>query len=895
MVVQSFGQLEALLPPQPTWQVAGGALNLYSGYNQTYLEIYRTQPSVRTCVDFLARNVAQLGLPAYRRISDTDRERLPPEHPLVFLIEHPNPTTTRYRLFETVMQDLGIFFNAYLLKVRSSPLALVRLPPDQMTIQGMLWPTGFTWTNESGEVTPFPVSEIVHFGGYGAGLMGLSPLETLRRLLAEEAAAGVYRQQMWTNATRVEGVIERPKDAPKWTPTQKQSWREQWQGAYAAGGSRPGSVAILEDGMQFKQVSYNPRDLEYSAARKLSREEVAAEYHIPPPMVGILEHATFCLPGEAEVFTEDGPKPIADVRAHDQVWSLNDAGAWMLQPVERSACTGYDQILTVQTTNRTLRLNGRHRVLVRRAVDLIAAPIVVMNDGHRRACGRATKAWQSVYVPAAELAVGDTLIALRRLPAAGHEQAPSGRDLTPAFMAVCGLLLGDGNISRKHGQPIGLQFARADHAPYMDEYRQALRAEFHQRGGRPIALIEGARQTRVMSVSAARELDLLGFGGTARTKRVPGWVFHLTEPLRLALLRGFLDADGSVDKKGRISFSSCNPTMLSQVRHLCLSVGVSVTNLRCQRGQTTLPNGRLAAFENWTFTCSDPADNRRIGSHTPVYVARMAAGQPFRRKARRYPWQGGRGFDDTAVQLSAVRSIERSALAVPVYDLAVATTHNFIADGVVVHNSNITEQHKNLYQDTLGPWLELLQSEWERQVVPEFADVARVYVEFNLNEKLKGSFEEQAASLQALVGRPVMTANEGRARLNLSRMDNDPSADQLAAQQGGPSDASVGSPIPPVVPATPRPKPTLMKRTTATEVASVIAAHRVRQADRLQKVPPADRPAAFRADLERWTRELAADLGAISGLSGIDELWFAGLVTAETLAGLEHDAQEITP
>jgi hypothetical protein len=100
--------------------------------------------------------------------------------------------------------------------------------------------------------------------------------------------------------------------------------------------------------------------------------------------------------------------------------------------------------------------------------------------------------------------------------------------------------------------------------------------------------------------------------------------------------------------------------------------------------------------------------------------------------------------------------------------------------------SNITEQHKMLYQDTLGPWLKFIKLEIERQLLPEFEDRTDVYVEFNINEKLRGSFEQQAASLGVLVGRPIMTANEGRARLNLPQLD-DESANELAPQQGGPA------------------------------------------------------------------------------------------------------------
>jgi HK97 family phage portal protein len=82
--------------------------------------------------------------------------------------------------------------------------------------------------------------------------------------------------------------------------------------------------------------------------------------------------------------------------------------------------------------------------------------------------------------------------------------------------------------------------------------------------------------------------------------------------------------------------------------------------------------------------------------------------------------------------------------------------------------SNITEQHKMLYQDTLGPWLSMIQDEIALQLIPDFEPVrpGRFYVEFNLREKLTGSFEERSGSIQKGVGAPWMTVNEARAMEN---------------------------------------------------------------------------------------------------------------------------------
>jgi hypothetical protein len=92
--------------------------------------------------------------------------------------------------------------------------------------------------------------------------------------------------------------------------------------------------------------------------------------------------------------------------------------------------------------------------------------------------------------------------------------------------------------------------------------------------------------------------------------------------------------------------------------------------------------------------------------------------------------------------------------------------------------SNITEQHKNLYQDALGPWCVSIEEDIELQLLPEFEDTDKVYVEFNIAEKMRGSFEEQTKSLQAAVGRPWMTPDEARALNNMPSKGGD--ADQLA-------------------------------------------------------------------------------------------------------------------
>ncbi|HRU06817.1 MAG TPA: phage portal protein, partial [Candidatus Brocadiia bacterium] len=293
----SAGQIRDLAP---AWTPAYtyGSMRLYNNYSRTYAALYREQPNVRVCVDFLSRNIAQLGLHVFRRVSDTDRQRLT-DHDLARLIRRPLPAEfklSRFRLVETIMGDLGIYFNAYLLKVRAGPgavMGLLPVPPDLVTPVGGLVIKGYEVDLGTKRLKLAP-DDLVHFRGYNpeSRIAGLSPLETLRRVLAEEHAAGNYRENFWKNAARMHGIIRRPASAPDWSEQARERFRAEFDALYA-GEEASGTTAVLEEDMTWERVEFNPQEAEYLGGRKLTREECARAFHIPLPLVGILDHATF--------------------------------------------------------------------------------------------------------------------------------------------------------------------------------------------------------------------------------------------------------------------------------------------------------------------------------------------------------------------------------------------------------------------------------------------------------------------------------------------------------------------------------------------------------------------------------------------------------------------------
>ena len=294
--VVSHGQVTALNRATVT---VSSSLALTDHYTAAYDKIWKSHGNVRTVTGFLGRNIASLGLHVYELVDDNDRRRVR-DHALARLMSRPSPAATRYDFIEALVQDLAIYDRYLAIKLKpegsESPGGLLRIPPALWKPVGddWLYPEAYEVKGSKGRRT-FKPDEVVAMTGYSPSgdLGGVSPLESLRNVLAEEYEAARMRAQTFRNGARVSGYLERPAGAPEWSKTGRERFKTAWRSQYTGGGTEAGGTPILEDGMKFVDAHQSARDLQYIESRKLTREEVAAAYYIPPPMVGLLDHATF--------------------------------------------------------------------------------------------------------------------------------------------------------------------------------------------------------------------------------------------------------------------------------------------------------------------------------------------------------------------------------------------------------------------------------------------------------------------------------------------------------------------------------------------------------------------------------------------------------------------------
>lgn len=262
-------------------------LYLYDGVTRAYSDIYEQNPAVRQVVDFIADNIAQVPMKAYDRIADNDREHLA-GHPIELLLKAPNPESTYYEFIRDLVSDLCIYDVTYWRKVRAGgKIALVRLAPERISFEGgdSLAPDYFIDTASDGTETRHRRQDVLWLHGYGSR-RGISPLETLRTLLAEDQAAAAHRTGMFKNGLRNAGVIERPLDAPPWSDTARRNFIDAVTSRYSSS-ANAGLPLVLEEGMSWKNDQIDLSVSDYLQDRLDGAKTVARLYGISPQVINL--------------------------------------------------------------------------------------------------------------------------------------------------------------------------------------------------------------------------------------------------------------------------------------------------------------------------------------------------------------------------------------------------------------------------------------------------------------------------------------------------------------------------------------------------------------------------------------------------------------------------------
>jgi HK97 family phage portal protein len=259
----------------------------------SYSSIYRRQLWVAVLVNKIANASARLPLKVYERAANGRPEAR--DSAYAELMRQPNRELDPFLFWLWTVSTLNVYGEAFWLKVRDSggrPMELVPWHPTRMVDDTddrgrRVW----FLQRENGRM-PIERRDFVHFRFYDPDSLhrGMSPLEPLRDTLDNEHGARAANSMLWRNGARPSFILRHPGKLGSTEAITR--LRDQWADLHG-GVHNWGKTAILEEGMEAQKLTFDADELQYVDTRKLNREEACAIYDVPPPVVHILDRATF--------------------------------------------------------------------------------------------------------------------------------------------------------------------------------------------------------------------------------------------------------------------------------------------------------------------------------------------------------------------------------------------------------------------------------------------------------------------------------------------------------------------------------------------------------------------------------------------------------------------------
>ncbi|MEW8684066.1 MAG: phage portal protein [Candidatus Thiodiazotropha endolucinida] len=249
--------------------------------------------AVHACVQLIAETLASLPLAPYRQIEDGSKVADKSHSLYRVLHNQANQVQTAYEFREQFIASCLLTGNGYARKVMNSNggiVALEPLHPGQVNpvrlINGRI---RYEVSTDSG-THKYTQDEILHLRYRSVnGFTGLSPITIARNSIGTALAQQQHEGNFYKNGAALSGALKHPArlSAEQIELIQK-SIKEKY-----AGSANAFKMMVLEEGMEFQPISVSHQDAQFVESRKLTLEDIARIYRVPPPAIGILHDATY--------------------------------------------------------------------------------------------------------------------------------------------------------------------------------------------------------------------------------------------------------------------------------------------------------------------------------------------------------------------------------------------------------------------------------------------------------------------------------------------------------------------------------------------------------------------------------------------------------------------------
>lgn len=348
-----------------------------------------------------------------------------------------------------------------------------------------------------------------------------------------------------------------------------------------------------------------------------------------------------CLVKDSSVLMSDGKyKNINKVCVGDEVISF-DKGKCVYKKVEAMIPQGKALVFQLTTNNSKIKATGTH-------------PFLLWNGA------------QFKFVPLSSVKVGDFVtVFVKKFDGIAHA-FNSGLTTDNDLMWLIGYMFGDGWVSVRKSRSYPIYYVFVAEGMYPELNEKVKRLYEYYFGG--ILKERGNRTLQVVNKEGGELLHNIGLSDGAKNKKIPDWVFSLPYLQRRSFIQGLLDADGwELDKGCGYGIELSNQVLIEQLKLLGITSGFSSSNVFHRERMIKAPSSKEEVLSMTWHLFLYPVEKQH-------------------NKDKRYNATFSYLPLSPEFGLEVVKEIKEVGIE-EVFDLTIADTFNFVANGLVVHNT----------------------------------------------------------------------------------------------------------------------------------------------------------------------------------------------------------------
>lgn len=311
-------------------------------YEQFAAEGYAQCVVAFACINKIAAAAASIEPQVYRQTKA--KTELVEGHPLLTLLMRPNPAQSGREFIGELVSDYLLSGNGFILGnglqtgSRRPPSELQLLSPGKMTVERSdgFFPARYDYRPDPKRVVSLPVDQVSGFSPV-LHLKTFNPLNPWYGMAPLQAAAlGVdihnggqqWNKRLIDNGARPSGaLVVGGADGKPATLSDDQYVRlKQMMDEQFSGPGNAGRPILLEGGLDWKEMSLNPKDMEFLEGKHSAARDIALAFGVPPQLLGIPGDNTYANYEEAKLaFWTETVIPL--------VCTINDAFNRWLTPL----------------------------------------------------------------------------------------------------------------------------------------------------------------------------------------------------------------------------------------------------------------------------------------------------------------------------------------------------------------------------------------------------------------------------------------------------------------------------------------------------------------------------------------------------------------------------------